>query len=199
LALTRQETKFLDQWVSTAHAPAAVSAPPRPQVRRPQNHLLSDWLHVYVKDALHLHGFEPDPVVIHRLLGGIASVDRIRRSLQFLFREGFFRTTADGRVVLNEPDETSTDELPDARIRAFHKRALDIAKSGIDNYPVEARRADAYVLALNEEHLKALKTILAESMDRVVQFRQDHSQDDERLYQVIMHLTPVGGRGDAKA
>lgn len=197
LQLTRQETRFLDQWISTSQAPRAVAAAPRVTLRRPQNHLLSDWLHVYVKDALHLPGFLPDPKVIERLLGGIASVDRIQRSLDFLFREGFFRVDSDGRVVLNDPDEVTTDEIPDARVRQFHRRALDIARRGIDLYPAESRRADAYVLALNEKNLQALKAILAESMDRVVQFRQDNAGDNERLYQVVMHLTPIGGRSDA--
>jgi uncharacterized protein (TIGR02147 family) len=206
LGLTHQEQQYLDRWVSAAGAPPRRTASKRGERRepraekphRPRNHLLSDWLNPYVKDCLTLRGFRPEPQVIHRLLGGMASPRRIARSLEFLFREGFFRRKPDGDVVLDEQIEYTTDDVPDARIRQFHKRSLEIARRGIDAYSADQRRADAYVLALNDENLAKLKTLLAQCMDEIVRFRQDHVTDDQRLYQVVMHLTPLGGSSDAK-
>src|SRR5690606_30291058 len=142
-------------------------------------------------DSFHLQDFKPDPDWIHHILGHIISLPRIKKSLEFLLREGFVRRTPEGNLVLQNFDEETTDEISNKHIRSFHKQALNIARQGIDLYSVEERRADAYILAVNEENLKKLKTLLVECMDQVVSFRQEHANDNERLYQVIMHLTPI--------
>lgn len=200
LNLSHQEQQYLDNWIGLTgrnqkklregHR-AAKSKP-----LKPRNHLLSDWLHPYVKDCLLVQGFKPDPETVGRLLGNLAGPGRIARSLQFLFREGFFRRRPDGQVVLDEPLEYTTDGLPDERIRQFHKRSLDIAKKGLDRYPLTDRRAEAFLMTLNDENIDKLKTLLAKCMDEVVQFRQEHQADNQRLFQVIMHLTPLSERAN---
>jgi hypothetical protein len=65
----------------------------RGRKRSVQNHLLQDWLNVYVRDVAKLMDFEPDPTQLFHTLGGIASSQRIERPLQFLLREGFLCKT----------------------------------------------------------------------------------------------------------
>jgi len=211
--LTSEERSYLERWVKLQHAPAAPADDNRrgatqhaagreldlrPAKRRKsgQNHLLSDWLNVYVKDACRLKGFRPDPLIIHRLLGGIASSVRIERALRFLLREGFLRRTLDGRIVEADTVVATTDEIPDTKIQAFHLQALEIAKRGIKAHSVAKRKASALVLPLNEENVKELKALLNEFYERLIVFAEDHPNDNEQLYQVILNLCPVGGLSD---
>lgn len=211
--LTSEERSYLERWVRLQHAPVATDEAQRrglhnhaagkeldlrPTKRRKagQNHVLSDWLNVYVKDACRLKGFRPDPLVIHRLLGGIASSLRIERALRFLLREGFLRRTLDGRIVEADTVVSTTDEIPDTKIQAFHLQALEIAKRGIKAHSVEKRRAWAMILPLNEASVKELKTLLNEFNERLTVFAEDHPHDDEQLYQVVMNLCPIGGQSD---
>ncbi len=203
LNLTAQETKYLDQWVAMSRSlllddgeplplkkPAANTKPPR----RPQNKLVDHWLNLYVRETCRLKGFSPDPAVIHRLLGGIATIPQIKKSLDFLMREGFIRRTIDNDVVQSQMIAVTTDGVPNLKLNVFHRKALDVIKRGLDLYPMRQRRSDVYVLALNEENLEKIKKILMDSMDQVEQFENDHPNENERLYQVAMYLTPVGGR-----
>jgi uncharacterized protein (TIGR02147 family) len=206
LNLTNQEARYLDQWVAlnrkvkpVAMKRAAAVKPAQDSTlaqKRPQNHLISHWLNPYVKEACRLAGFKLDAPTVHRLLGGIASVAQVGKSLEFLVREGFLRRTMAGQVVQNELQSATTDEIPDRKIAAFHKRALDLAKEGMDRYPFHERRAEAYVLPVNAKNLDKLKKILTECVDQVEQFEQDHPEENERLFQVLIHLTPVGGPAD---
>jgi uncharacterized protein (TIGR02147 family) len=201
LKLNRQELLYLDQWVATERAPGgpgkSTFAEACPKKRSgPQNQLLSDWLNVYVKDACGLEGFQPDPVQIHRILGGIAPIKRIEKSLSFLLKEGFLRRTVTGKTVVNDAMVMTSDDVPSEKIRKFHKKALDIASRSIDCYPVTKRRANAIVLPLNDSSLPELNEILKRFYEELLTFGERHAGENERLYQILLNFTPVGGTRD---
>lgn len=220
LRLSGQETRFLDHWVATTKITKIRQAALNDSVgdkkgeqageksaekndsddlyssehvefSRPQNHLVSDWLHAYVKETCRLKGFRLSPKTVHRLLGGMAPIEQITKSFDFLIREGFWRRTLGGSVVLNEPTTETSDGIPVAKIKQFHKKALEIAKRGLDLYRPGDRQAGTYILTVNDRNRDKIKAILNECMDRLQQFEQDYPNEDERLYQVTVHLTPI--------
>lgn len=197
LDLSYAEKIQLDRWIDLERRPLILAEqnPSRNSTnsRRPQNHLLDHWLHLYVKDACKLRGFQPDPVSIHRLLGGIASVKQIETSLNFLLREGFLRRTLQGHLVLNEPVTVTTDGPPHQKIKAFHKKALSLARRNMDLQPSQERRESAMVMHLNQENMEKLKDLLKGFHDALINFADEHPNDDEKLYQVLINLTKVGG------
>lgn len=200
MKLNRQEALYLDQWVATERAPTRLEPSQADSKRKrrtgPQNHLLSDWLNIYVKDACGLEGFEPDPAKVHRLLGGIAPLKRIEKSLGFLVREGFLRRTLSGKLVVNDALTTTSEDVPNAKIRQFHKKALEIAARSIDLHPVERRRANAVVLPLNDTSLPELNEILKDFYEQLMTFAERHAGESHRLYQVLINFAPVGGVHD---
>ena len=140
-----------------------------------------------------LKGFDPHPERLARLLGGIALASRVKRSLDFLLREGFLRRTLDGKVVMNQDLEVTTDEIPNAKIRAFHKKSLDIARRNLDLYPITKRRESALIMHLNQASIEELKELLKDFYERLIAFAEAHPDDNEELYQVLINLTPIGG------
>jgi uncharacterized protein (TIGR02147 family) len=195
LRLTKSETQFLDSWVAGERTPQiAIQEIVTKKRADPQNHLLNDWLNVYVKDACGLKGFKPNANVIYHLLGGIATVARIEKSLLYLQREGFLRRNTKGQLVKNDSLTTTTENIPSTAIKRFHKKALDLAQRGIDDYPPERRRAAAVVVSLNESSYQKLFQLVGEFHEQLKKFVEDHPNDDERLYQVLLHLSPIGGK-----
>lgn len=205
LKLTTQETKFLDQWVAEIRQQSAQSSDVAikkrvvvPQVKkprqRPQNNLVSNWLNLYVRESCKLRDFNEDPRVIHNLLGGMASVEQIKKSLEFLFREGFLRRTIENKIIHNNLLSQTSDQIPNRKIRAFHRRALDLVKRNLELYPVEKRQDHTYVLAVNEKNLVKLKKLMTDFIEQVEQFEQEHPDGDEQLFQVSLHLTPASRR-----
>lgn len=167
--------------------------PPKVTRAAPQNHLLADWLNIYIKDACKLRSFSPQPERIHELLGGLATTSHIQRSLDFLLREGYLRRTPAGKLVQNDAVTTSTDGLPNEKIRSFHKKALEIARQNIDRVPLTKRREAAFVLHLNEPTLVKLTQLFDEICETLIQFAESHPDDNEKLYQILINLTPIGG------
>ncbi len=200
LALTGEERVFLDRWVKNSRAvtlrsPSSTASPAEAQnrgrQRTSQNHLLKDWLNVYVRDVVKLKGFRPEMAQLYRLLGGIASPARISRSWRFLLREGFLRRTLEGNIVMNEVLVTSSDGIPNAKIRAFHKQALVIARRNLDLFPLERRQEAALVLHLNNDSVVELRQLLQEFYARLLQFAEEKPHDNEGLYQVLINFTPI--------
>jgi uncharacterized protein (TIGR02147 family) len=151
-----------------------------------------------VKNACGLKDFRPNAACIYRLLGGIASQKQIKRSLDFLLREGYLRRTLDGKTVENDPVMTTTDELYDRRKQQVHRKALEIARRGISVYPWERRRESALILTLNDSSVEELKELLKDFYEKLLLFTEEHAQENEGLYQVLINLSPLGGRQNEK-
>jgi uncharacterized protein (TIGR02147 family) len=198
LELSGIEKRYLEQWIETRISSKRNSPgvkPMRPVRRRKegQNHLLSFWLHAYVKDASRLKGFKADPKVIHRLLGGIATPLQIEKSLRFLLREGYLRRTLDGKIVENEVLTTTDDKDFDRKKQAFHRNALRIAYRGILAHPWERRHESALILPVDKASLERLKKLLKGFYEELLVFAENDLETNEELYQVVINLTPVGG------
>lgn len=173
-------------------APRLVKPPVGPRIPvKANNHLLSNWLHLYIKDMCRLKSFADDPAVIAKQLGGLASEAQVKRSLQFLLHHGYLKRNQKGALVENEGFTETTEEIPSADIRAFHKRALLMTADNIERVSVNERDAYALVLPLNASSFVELKQLLKDFQMRLAEFADSHQKDNEALYQVVMHLTPI--------
>lgn len=202
LELSGEERAYLDLWAKTEREKRKLplskeagdishSLQSKRGRRKEQNHILQNWLNVYLRDASKLDAFKPDPVYLHRLLGGIASSEQISRSLAFLLREGFLRRTIDGRVVVNETLITSSTDIPNKKLRGFHKQALRIAQRNLDLLPLDRRREYAVVLHLNKDSIADLRLLLSEFYERLLQFAEKRPDESEHLCQVLINMTQI--------
>lgn len=198
LQLTPHERKYLRDWVSRMEgfAPASpMAASPINLGRRKitSSHLLSDWINVYVKDAFQLRRVSQHPDEIYAALGGIASRKRIEQSIKFLLKHGYLRTTIEGHVVPETPLHSIDPKVPNAQIRKFHKAALTNARDAIDQHDPGLRYANAMVVTLNESTYKKITELIAEQAEELQSFAEGLS-DGDQLYQLVINLSPTGGR-----
>lgn len=192
--LTQLEQTYLDKKLS-AHIHKldfAEEDTKERQVRAPKNHLLSDWLNPYVKDLVNLKGFRLDPDTLFFMLQGIAPAQRIKKSVEFLMREGFWKKTLSGQVVQEEAAVTTTNGLPNEKIRTFHKRALELALHGLKAFPVSKRKASTVLIAVDEDHMDELKGLMDSFQQQLLEFIERHPNGRDALVQITTHLTPIG-------
>ncbi len=156
--------------------------------------LLDDWLNVYVKDAFRIPAVQKNANLIYQELGTIASKKRIDKALNFLLREGYLRKTLDGRIVVETSLVSQVAPPPGTKIRAFHKAALSIAKQNIDLFSVQERFANTLILDLTPERYHELTAMIQEFAKELQNFAAVEEQNGDRLYQILIHLTPTGGR-----
>ncbi|OFZ10760.1 MAG: hypothetical protein A2Z20_00760 [Bdellovibrionales bacterium RBG_16_40_8] len=192
--LTQPENQFIDRKLSAhVHKIYFVDDDVKiKKVRLPKNHLLSDWLHPYVKDLVNLNGFALDSEVLFSMLKGIAPVQKIKKSVEFLVREGFWRVTLSGEVAPEEAAVTTTNEIPNGKIRAFHKKALEIAARGLTTFPIDKRKASTILVSIDREHLDDLKGLVDSFQHQLLDFIERHPNGRDSLMQVTIHLTPIG-------
>lgn len=199
LNLNSHESKYLDQWVTRLRRRSPLqlelNTPSIKHLKRASvsNSILNHWLNLYVKDAFGLKSVIENPNLIDQILFDIAPAAQIKKSLQFLLKEGFLRRTLSGGIVKNEDIAITSGNVSSAKIRAFHIRALKIAQAGIHRFSPEQRRANTLLMALDEASLSELKLILEEFYERLISFMERHPNEGTRLYQVIINLCPIGG------
>lgn len=167
-----------------------------PKKRETKNHILSSWLNLYVKDLVSLKGFSLKPQVLHKMLLGLASPEKIEKSVAFLLREGFWRRTASDQVVAEEDVLVSTNEIPNEKIKEFHKQALKIALRGLDVFPSDRRKASTVLVSLNKDKLPELRSMIDSFQNQLLKFVEDNPDGRDDLIQVAIHLTPVGVKNE---
>lgn len=197
--LTVHELRYIDEkLLLLSQAPTADTSRPvksTKPVRAPKNHILALWHHVYIKDLIHLKGFLPQTPVIQRMLAGIVTPAQIQKSCEFLLREGFWRTTATKKLVVDDSLLVTTNDIPNERIRNLHKKALSIAMDGLEKFPIGTRRKSSTTLiAINQKSGAELRALMDSYHCGLQKFIEDHANDGpaDELVQVTMHLTPIG-------
>jgi uncharacterized protein (TIGR02147 family) len=115
-----------------------------------RNDICEDWLFVYTKDCIQLLGEKASQENIVKALADLAEPSRIHEALDFLLANQYIEKTD----VSEEPFyktmnllEVSTDEISAEKIRAFHRKALNIASERIEAAAVEER--EFYTLTIN--------------------------------------------------
>ena len=192
--LTQLEQQYLDKKLSAQiHKIDFIEdTPAEGKVRVAKNHLLSDWLNPYVKDLIHLKGFRLDAEVLFSMLQGIAPAPKIKRSVEFLLKEGFWRKSPDGKIVPEEHLVTTTNEVPNEKIRAVHKKALALAIWGIDALPINSRKASTVLISVDDEKLDELRGLVDSFHKQLLDFVEKNPTGSDKLVQVAIHLTQIG-------
>lgn len=197
-ALNSTEFNFIDDLLKAEKSDALphVSADSKDQnaAKIPKNHILADWIHPYVKDLVELKDFRFDSKWMLQHLGGIANLQKIEKSVHFLLREGFWRKTPEGKVVPEEAAVVTTNEIPNEKIKAFHRQALKIAAKGLDDFPIHRRKASTVLIAVNGDTKEELKTLINKFQNDLTAFIENHPKHKDELVQVSIHMTPIGGR-----
>lgn len=192
--LTQLEQEYLDKKLSTVIHNLDVKELPnnKNQILFPKNHILADWLHPYVKDLVNLNGFNINAENLYYMLQGMASASRIKKSVEFLLKEGFWKKTLSGKIVQNEDVVITTNGIPDEKIKMFHRKALEIAIRGLKVFPVHKRKASTVLVAVDNEHLDELKGLVDSFQKQLQEFIEKYPNGKDALVQITTHLTPIG-------
>ncbi|HEY8270739.1 MAG TPA: TIGR02147 family protein [Pseudobdellovibrionaceae bacterium] len=201
LQLNVQEKIYFKNWVEreASGENKVLTAPKTDQQARHQRKevgvpILNDWINVYVKDCFQLPKVQSRPELIYRYLSSYAHPKRIEKSINFLLKEGHLRRTLEGKIVVEANLAVADPQVPNKKIRQFHKGALGVAKNALDLFPPDERLANTLIIALNEKSYGELLEMIHEFSERLQSFATHNQEAGERLYQLILNLSPAGGK-----
>lgn len=197
LKLNSTEKQTFKQKIALIDSPPDLQFSERPTNRKnvPVS-ILNDWLNVYVKDFFQHYDIQKKPQLIYQQLASIASPTRVKKCIHFLLKEGHLRRSIDGRIVVESNLSVADPGTSSEKVRKFHKGAFKIAAMALDLFPVEERYANTLVLNLSEERYEELKDLIYEFSEKVKDFIESGDDKGERLYQLIVNLSPVGGNSN---
>lgn len=192
--LTKFEIDFLDKKISAKFHKMDIekSLNLASEPRLPKNHLLSDWVNPYIKDIVILKGFSLDTETIYSMLQGFIPISKIKKSVDFLFKEGFWRKTITGEVVLDEAAVTTTNGIANEKIRIFHTKALETALVGLKTLPVDKRKASTVLISVDNSKMDELRGIIDIFQKQLLEFIEKNPSGQDSLVQITTHLTPIG-------
>lgn len=156
------------------------------------NHILRHWSYPYVKDLILLKGFSPEPARLGKMLGGLISEVHIKKAIQYLLAQGFWRSSLGGQVVPAESSIATTTDIPSINIRKFHQKALHFAQQGIEKISPQDRKASTILVSIDDEQLQELRELMDHVEDQIIAFTQKYPAGSDKLMQITMHLTPLG-------
>ncbi len=163
------------------------------KIEKISNHILKDWINVYVKDTCELSSFKLDAKTIYHLLGEIAPVKRIQRSMDYLLYEGFWKKSQNEEVKVNETAVETTCDIPSKKIKQFHRKSLDIAKRGLEVYPTNQRFVSRHLLSVDQNAKAELNLMIRKFQQEIKDFIEAHPGGDEELLQINLCMIPIGG------
>jgi uncharacterized protein (TIGR02147 family) len=199
LNLNTTEKIFFRNWVGQLEGKdfieSAHSTPsPAGTRKNVSTSILSDWINVYVKDLFQLPAVQKDPSLVEKQLLPVAPPKRIARAVAFLIKEGYLRRTLEGGLVLDSRLAVADPNVPSRKIRQFHKGALSMAKLAIDLFPAGERFANTLIIPLDDKRYEELRGLIEEFSEKLKDFAARNPEEGNRLYQLIVNLSPVGGK-----
>jgi uncharacterized protein (TIGR02147 family) len=201
LQLNAQERIYFKNWLARLEdGEGAEAIPVKPEFqahnRRKEvgTHILTDWINVYVKDCFQLPKVQENPQLVYRYLASYAHPKRLEKSVEFLLREGHLRRTLDGKIVVEANLAVADPKVPSRQIRQFHKGALGVAKTALEMFPPTERMANTLIMPLNEKSYGELLEIIQEFSEKLQNFAALNQETGDRLYQLIVNLSPTGGK-----
>ncbi|MGE4130739.1 MAG: TIGR02147 family protein [Bdellovibrionales bacterium] len=195
MGLNASEKSFFREWIEHQDRPLADRPSQNTNLRREVNlGILSDWLNIYVKDFFQIQAVQKHPELLEQQLRAIASSKRVQKALQFLLHEGYLRRTLDGRIEVETNLAVAEPQVPSSRVRQFHKGALKLAKMALDLYPTSERLANTLIIPLDEKQRAELLALIDDFGEKLRDFAARKPESGNRLYQLIINLSPVGGK-----
>jgi transcriptional regulator with XRE-family HTH domain len=149
--------------------------------------MMSDWYYYAILSLARLRTTRAEPRWIAKRLG--ISPPEARVAVERLERLGFLRV-AHGRLVCTAPPIISTtNEVPSAVIRRFHKQLLQLATLSIDRDPISRRQVSSMTMAVDPAKLEEAKRMVLEFRDRLTEFLECGTLKE--VYTLTIQLFPM--------
>lgn len=201
LNLNAAEKFYFRNWIASSETSSEASPELKSEAKRKNAGLglLSDWLNIYVKDYFKLPKVQKNPDLLYKSLALVARPQRIEKCLRFLLAEGYLRRTLNGDIVVETNLTVADPKVSSKKIRSFHKGALQLAKIALDLFPPSERFANTMTIALSEKRYRELTLLIEEFSERLKEFaekEEDVNEQPDQLYQLIINLSPAGGKSE---
>ncbi|MBI3016446.1 MAG: TIGR02147 family protein [Deltaproteobacteria bacterium] len=151
---------------------------------------ISKWYHYAITELTFLKAFQSDPIWIAKILG--INANEARAAIGRLKRLGILEEKK-GRLTKASKPLTTTQDIPSAAIRSFHKEVLEKAILSLEQHEVHERDMSSMVMAADPKNIKTAKEKIKKFRRSLCKFLE--SGKPSRIYTLGIQLFPLS-KGD---
>jgi uncharacterized protein (TIGR02147 family) len=126
---------------------------------------LTSWLDLAILETTHLKNFRPEEPWIADHLG--VTLVQVVQAKERLLRVGLLKIER-GVWSDESPYFTTSDGVPSAAVKNFHRNFLRLAEKKIDGAPIEERVLKATVFSVDSAQEKEARAILDEAISKIM-------------------------------
>lgn len=149
----------------------------------------SKWYYVAVRELLATKKIKLDAKTISELIRPKISKKQADEALEVLLRLNLIKRSQN-RYVQTDELITTGDEVSSSAIAAYHKNMLNLASESIDTVNRELRDISAVTIAVSDENIKELKTLIQHFRKSVLEL-SEQDQNKQNVYQVGIQMFPL--------
>ena len=155
--------------------------------------VISEWYHYAILNLAKFKRHKADPYWIAKHLG-ITSVEA-RSAILRLERMNFLEVK-NNRLCRKVGSLNTTEGIPSAALRKYHKQNLLLAIASIEQDGIEDRYNTSITMAIDSSRLKEARKLFLKFRDRMCTFLE--SENPDSVYTLGLQLFPVVRKGKKK-
>ncbi len=157
------------------------------QINMDHYHVISDWYHFAILSLAETKGFQSDSKWIAERLG-LRNYE-VLSALERLERLGMLEKNSKGRLVATGVQYSTSDEIANIAIRKSHLQDLEIARSSLENDPVDQRDFTSVTMAIDPERLGEAKKMVREFRDQLCRYLEGGKKSE--VFKMCFNMVPL--------
>lgn len=149
-------------------------------------HFISDWYYLVILNWARVPGSKCSARWLSTRVG--ISPAQAKEAIARLRRLGYI-DTAGGKLVRLAQNLHSTNEVPSAAIRKYHRQNFWLAERAQETVPFERRQISSFTVATDPVRIKRAKKMLVQFMDRLAEVLE--SDCPTEVYTVSTQMFPA--------
>lgn len=158
----------------------------RIQLQNDQYFLVSDWHYYAILCLAETPNFKDDYHWIAERLQ--TSVGKVREAMERLLRLELLIYNREGKLICNDIDLFTTEDIPNSSLKIRHTENLDAAKESIYKDDVLVRDFSFATVAINPKNLPKAKKLIREFQDQLIAALE--SGEKTEVYEICMQVYP---------
>lgn len=151
--------------------------------------MMSHWYYLAIFELVGLPSFQSDPIWIAEQLGDALGTTTIQDALDRLIRLKFLEKGPSGHYRRCIETFTTTNNIPSAAIRNFHRQMLQLAERTLDHVPVPQRLFFGQTMGISKENLDEAQNLIVAFRARFDSLMKTSQPDS--VYQLAIQFFPL--------
>lgn len=150
---------------------------------------IEKWYHAAILEMIGMSNWREDTKLIARRLRAEVTPSQVEASIKLLLKLGLVKRDDAGKLQRVAESFISTNNVPNAAIRMFHKQMLEKSIRAVDDFKVTERTLLGHTLPIDKSRLKEAQQLIFEFQKSLHNLMQ--TVDGDEIYHLSIQMFPL--------